>query len=301
MKTLLLGAILITVSFSYSQTTVYFGNNYGVKVISCSLNGVDIDFVFDTGASSSTLSKKDYSKLVSQNGEQEVVGRNSFEIASGDVVTSTTYIIDTLTIKDIALAKVKVDVLDSAVGSTLLGQNVFKRFKKYEIHPDHVVLYPKAYMGDDYYQRYDKTSLVELTIVTLEADLYLSFLETTRSDFQITESSFHIDEVDETVSITFDIMGTKTFNTGDLSALSLYQKEKNYSSEMTAISLYESLVKSRLGESIIEDLIRLNIEELRFNWKFTWDRGMNQQSVKVFTDQFKKGKTIGSYLDIKVY
>jgi clan AA aspartic protease (TIGR02281 family) len=119
-----------------AQTTVKLTQSNGVFVIPCKVNSVVTNFIFDTGASTVTISKK-YFDLALQNGTikksdilPEVL---NFQIANGDVIEGSMVNIRSFEIGNYLLTNVLATVIESQSEDLLLGQTVLQRFGTYSI------------------------------------------------------------------------------------------------------------------------------------------------------------------------
>ena len=108
------------------------GNTY---MLPCVVNGLPINFLFDTGASSVTLSKKQANFML-QNGylkRSNIKGRQNYQTANGSITTGTIIIIEKIVIGGIPLYNVEATIIDNDNAPLLLGQSALSKLGKIQI------------------------------------------------------------------------------------------------------------------------------------------------------------------------
>lgn len=108
------------------------GNTY---LIPCKVNGLPLDFIFDTGASSVQISKGEAIFML-KNGylsNDDIRGTQQFQTASGDIIEGTRIIIRKIEIGGMILRDVEASVVHSNNAPLLLGQSVLSRLGKIQI------------------------------------------------------------------------------------------------------------------------------------------------------------------------
>lgn len=108
------------------------GNTY---LISCKVNGLPLDFIFDTGASSVTLSRKQ-AMFMLKNGylsKSDIVGSNAYQTASGDIAIGTVIKLKKIDINGLILNNVEASIINSDSAPLLLGQSALSRLGKIQI------------------------------------------------------------------------------------------------------------------------------------------------------------------------
>lgn len=107
----------------------------GVYTIPCKVNGLSLKFIFDTGASSVSISKSEAIFML-KNGylsENEIIGSKQFQTASGAILEGTRILIKKIEIGGLVLRNVEANVVHSNNAPLLLGQNVLSRLGKISI------------------------------------------------------------------------------------------------------------------------------------------------------------------------
>lgn len=114
----------------------------GVYYLPVMINGVEIEFIFDTGASMISLSGSAVQKLVSRNviSEQDITGNQIFIDANGDRNQATTVNLRKVELGSTLQRNVEAVVINSQTAECLLGQTWLKRFGKFSIDYDRRVL-----------------------------------------------------------------------------------------------------------------------------------------------------------------
>ncbi|MDR1593791.1 MAG: FHA domain-containing protein [Prevotellaceae bacterium] len=107
----------------------------GVRYIPAKINGQELNFVFDTGASSICISSLEVMVLI-KNGtltENDVLGEERFMDATGRVSVGMKINLRTVTLGNRVLNNVEATVVENPNASCLLGQSVLERFGSYKI------------------------------------------------------------------------------------------------------------------------------------------------------------------------
>lgn len=118
-----------------THTKVKMRKENGVYLVPITVNGLNLDFVFDTGASSISLSAAEATVMARQGKitEDDVVGEAQFSDANGDVSVGTIVTLRTVQIGDITLHNVEASVVDNIQAPLLLGQTALSKFGKVTI------------------------------------------------------------------------------------------------------------------------------------------------------------------------
>jgi clan AA aspartic protease (TIGR02281 family) len=125
-----------------ATTEIHFVKEDGVCKVKCSINGLPLHFVFDTGASDVNISNVEATFMM-KNGyldRRDVVGNQRYMDANGDVNVGTVINLKSVFIGDLELKNVRASVVRSQKAPLLLGQSVLGRLGKIEIdNPGHVL------------------------------------------------------------------------------------------------------------------------------------------------------------------
>jgi len=117
-------------------------NDSKLKLVECLVNFSPVEFIFDTGASSTTMSQSTFLKLIQQGLSFEFIEEKSFSMANGSISSADVYKSSTFSIGGYQLKDVTFAVINQSNAPNLLGQNVFNRFESYVIHENYIELFP---------------------------------------------------------------------------------------------------------------------------------------------------------------
>jgi clan AA aspartic protease (TIGR02281 family) len=137
MRTLfILLSFLVCASISSAQTVIQMEKKGGVYYVPCTVNGLKLSFIFDTGASNVSISMSE-ALFMLKNGylsEDDLLGTESYQIANGDVAEGTKINLRSIVIGGKELRNVKASIVHSATAPLLLGQSVLERFGNVSIN-----------------------------------------------------------------------------------------------------------------------------------------------------------------------
>lgn len=116
-------------------TKVYMTKEGGVYMVPIKVNGLDLRFIFDTGASSISISAAEAAVMVRQGKitEDDILGQQQFQDATGGVSVGTVIRLRTVEIGGITLNNVEATVVDNIQAPLLLGQTALSKFGKVTI------------------------------------------------------------------------------------------------------------------------------------------------------------------------
>ena len=120
-------------------TKVHMESEGGVYLVPINVNGLDLKFIFDTGASSICISSAEAAVMVRQGKitEEDVLGQQQFQDATGGVSVGTIVLLRTVQIGDITLENVEASIVDNIQAPLLLGQTALAKFGKVTIDYNH--------------------------------------------------------------------------------------------------------------------------------------------------------------------
>jgi aspartyl protease family protein len=123
-------------NFENSNSEVlYFEIENGVKYIHATINGMDLRFIFDTGASNISISKSEAITLLKQGTltEDDIIDIQEFQDATGAISVGTRINLKEVQIGSQILTDVEAIVVDNPYAPLLLGQSVLERFSNIKI------------------------------------------------------------------------------------------------------------------------------------------------------------------------
>jgi clan AA aspartic protease (TIGR02281 family) len=128
-NTLLEEARSITNVESSNQNVIQMKSNGGVSVIPCKVNGLNLNFIFDTGASNVSISMTE-ATFMFKNGylnKEDIIGSNNYRDANGNVNEGIIVNIREIEIGGIQLRNVKATIVKNNRAPLLLGQTAISK------------------------------------------------------------------------------------------------------------------------------------------------------------------------------
>ncbi|UKK51692.1 retroviral-like aspartic protease family protein [Prevotella sp. E13-17] len=121
------------------HTKVSMRKEGGVYLVPITVNGLNLDFIFDTGASSISLSSAEAMVMLKQGQitQDDILGQQQFKDATGGVSVGTIVLLRMVQIGDITLENVEATVVDNIQAPLLLGQTALAKFGKVTIDYNH--------------------------------------------------------------------------------------------------------------------------------------------------------------------
>jgi aspartyl protease family protein len=116
-------------------TVIQMSKRNGVYYVPVTMNGLTLDFIFDTGAADILISFAEFATLLRQGkiSESDMLGTEIYMDASGNVSESQQFIIRELRLGDRVIYNVKASISESLDAPLLLGQSALERFGTVEI------------------------------------------------------------------------------------------------------------------------------------------------------------------------
>lgn len=116
-------------------TKVHMEQAGGVFLVPITVNGLDLKFIFDTGASSICISAAEAAVMARQGKitENDILGQQQFQDATGGISVGTIIRLHSVEIGGIVLHNVEANVVDNIQAPLLLGQTALSKFGKVTI------------------------------------------------------------------------------------------------------------------------------------------------------------------------
>jgi aspartyl protease family protein len=120
---------------SKSKTIIKMTKRSGVYFIPCKINGSEMEFIFDTGASDITISLTEALFLYKQGTltDDDFIGTQQYQIANGEVEEGTVVKLKTVEIGNRNLYNVQASIVHNLQAPLLLGQSALNKFGKISI------------------------------------------------------------------------------------------------------------------------------------------------------------------------
>jgi aspartyl protease family protein len=120
---------------SKGKTTIKMTKRSGVYFIPCKINGSEMEFIFDTGASDITMSLTEALFLYKQGTltDDDFLGTQQYQIANGNVEEGTIIKLKIVEIGNRKLYNVQASIVHNLQAPLLLGQSALNKFGKISI------------------------------------------------------------------------------------------------------------------------------------------------------------------------
>lgn len=136
--------ILIINSFNivYSQKTIEMKSINGIYQIPCKVNGILMNFVFDTGATDVTISVVEANFLLKQGllEKKDFLGNVNYEMANGEIIEGTKINLKTIEIGGIILEDISASVIYKQNSPLLLGQSALSKLGQYSVTGNKLII-----------------------------------------------------------------------------------------------------------------------------------------------------------------
>lgn len=122
-------------NITHSSSIVHMQKRGGVYYIPVRLNDVDMDIIFDTGASDIVISSVEALFLIRQGKltEDDILGQAYYGIADGNIAVGTVINLRKVEIGNCVLNNVQATVVDNIDAPLLLGQSALAQFGRVSI------------------------------------------------------------------------------------------------------------------------------------------------------------------------
>lgn len=113
----------------FSQVSIQMKRQGGVSVIPCRLNGLTLDFIFDSGASDVTISLTEATFML-KNGYlsyNDIVGSERYRTASGEISEGIKIILREIEFGGLKLRNVEASIIKTSNAPLLLGQSALSK------------------------------------------------------------------------------------------------------------------------------------------------------------------------------
>lgn len=119
-----------------ASNVVHMSKRGGVYEIPATVNGVELDFIFDTGASDVTISSTEAMFLLKSGKlkEEDFLGTNQYQLANGSISEGTIINLRSVKIGNRSLENVQAAIIHNAEAPLLLGQSALENFGEFSIN-----------------------------------------------------------------------------------------------------------------------------------------------------------------------
>lgn len=111
----------------------------GTFEVSCQINGLPLQMIFDTGASDVTISSVEANFMLKNRylSDKDIKGRRYYQVATGELSAGAIITLREIMIGDVLLKDVEVSVVNNQRAPLLFGQSAMERFGTITIDNDH--------------------------------------------------------------------------------------------------------------------------------------------------------------------
>lgn len=117
------------------KSVVKMNKENGVYHVPCKINGTEMEFIFDTGASDITMSLTEALFLYKQAKlkKEDIIGKQQYQIADGSIHEGMIVVLRKVEIGNCVLTNVQASIVDNMEAPLLLGQSALTAFGKISI------------------------------------------------------------------------------------------------------------------------------------------------------------------------
>jgi len=206
-----------TIPSIQAQVRIKMKNENGVFTTPCTVNGLRLRFIFDTGASNVSISLFEAIFML-KNGylsETDLKGSSYSQIANGELVSNTTVIIKELEIGGLILNNIEAVIIHELSAPLLLGQSAIQKLGKIQLEGDELLIFKGGSTNT-----VEDCQLAQEELLKAEKYYFDGFDNLSRSTYQkaynLCQSALGCHD--------FDIWGTVCNNTGNYSDAIKYLK-----------------------------------------------------------------------------
>lgn len=122
-------------SYNRGRSVVQMRKEGGVFHVPCKINGTEMEFIFDTGASNITMSLTEAQFLHKQGKltSEDFIGKQQYQIADGSIHEGAVVVLRKVEIGSWLLTNVQASIVDNINAPLLLGQSALAAFGKISI------------------------------------------------------------------------------------------------------------------------------------------------------------------------
>jgi clan AA aspartic protease (TIGR02281 family) len=127
----------------YPQVIIHMNYENGVYTIPCEVNGLNLKFIFDTGASNVSISLTEASYMLKHGHleEDDIYGTSYAKIANGDITENTEILLKEIEIGGIKIYDIKASVVHELEAPLLLGQSAIQKLGKIQLDGNKLIIF----------------------------------------------------------------------------------------------------------------------------------------------------------------
>ena len=143
MKRLLVFVFALILCTSQSQVVLNMKKVGGVYEIPCKVNGLNLSFIFDTGASDISISLIEALFMIRHGylKEENILGSVKYSIANGDIAEGTKILLKEVEIGGLKLYNVEASIVHEMEAPLLLGQSAIQKLGKIQFEGNKLTIF----------------------------------------------------------------------------------------------------------------------------------------------------------------
>lgn len=112
----------------------------------CKVNGLQMDFIFDTGATDVSISSTVADSLIKKGllSQNDIRGKVKYSIANGNTEEGTKIILKEIILDGLILENVEASIINHAAAPLLFGLSAIDKFGKVVMEDDRILIYPET-------------------------------------------------------------------------------------------------------------------------------------------------------------
>lgn len=128
-KFLLVALSIFATVVAFPQVTIQMKREGGVSIVPCKVNGLNLKFIFDTGASEISISMAEATFMLKNDylSKEDIVGKSNYLDANGNISVGVKIILKEVEIGGLKLFNVKASVVNNLKAPLLLGQSAISK------------------------------------------------------------------------------------------------------------------------------------------------------------------------------
>lgn len=148
---------------TFSQTRITMKKQNGIYVVPCKVNGLDMEFIFDTGASNVTISLIEALFMIKNNklSPNDIYGSSYAQLANGSFTENTSILLREIQIGDMKLYNIKAAIVHELGAPLLLGQSAIEKLGRIQLEGNTLIILDKGKGNYNYTDTNTRTNNID--------------------------------------------------------------------------------------------------------------------------------------------